>query len=164
MLLVEPVRFARRGFGRHTSEPALAAAEFLHGSTEVFVAKIRPHPARKNQLGVSTLPEKKIAQPPLAARANQQVDRRPEDPVYGLTRQMIGAMYSGQNRIAPGVIDGNPQAEPISRRKANILNSYSRLVQANETAEWKAIIDVTTADRTSTSWPYGANPVAVTLR
>ena len=36
--------------------------------------------------------------------------------------------------------------EPISRRKANILSSYSRLVQANDTAEWKAIIDVTNAD------------------
>src|SRR6516162_5919876 len=120
MLLVEPVRFARRGFGRHTSEPALAAAEFLHGSTEVFVAKIRPHRARENQLGVSTLPEKKIAQPPLAARANQQVDRRPEDAVYGLTRQMIGAMYGGQNRIAPGVINGNPQPEPISRRSCRL--------------------------------------------
>jgi ACT domain-containing protein len=36
--------------------------------------------------------------------------------------------------------------DPVSRRKANILSSYSRLVEANETAEWKAIIDVTNAE------------------
>jgi len=61
---------------RHGSEAALAGLELRDGGLQVGGAEVRPHAAGEDQLGVGTLSEQEIAETLLAARADEQVERR----------------------------------------------------------------------------------------
>ena len=48
--------------------------EFLDGVAKVFAGKVRPEDGSEIELGVGAFPQHKIAEPLLAAGANQQID------------------------------------------------------------------------------------------
>ena len=54
------------------------AVELAHGGGQIRRPEIRPHHASKHQLGIGALPQQEVAEPPLAAGADQQIDGRPE--------------------------------------------------------------------------------------
>ena len=45
-----------------------------HRGSEILRAEFRPHPIREEKLSIRGLPEQKVAEPPFAAGANQEVD------------------------------------------------------------------------------------------
>ena len=63
------------GFGQ-ASEAPLAAEKILDGGLEIGRVEFGPHSRREQQLGVGAFPQHEIAQPPLAARANQKIHVR----------------------------------------------------------------------------------------
>src|SRR4051794_1927926 len=60
------------------AEAPLAPAKLPNGRQQVGGLEVGPHHAREDQLGVSALPQEKIAEAALSAGANQKVDRRAE--------------------------------------------------------------------------------------
>src|SRR2546422_1720039 len=57
----------------HLSESARPSLELAHGAIEIAGPEIRPEGRRDHQLSVGNLPQEKVRDPHLAARADQQV-------------------------------------------------------------------------------------------
>ncbi len=85
--------------------------ELLEGGAEVGGFEVGPHAGSKDQLRVGGLPQQEVAEPLLAAGSNQQVDFGAETLRYGLTGGRGAATDRVQNRIAAGVVDGQPQIQ-----------------------------------------------------
>ena len=94
--------------------------------------EVRPHHRSEHQLGVGAFPEQKIAQALFAAGADEQIDiveRRAPPKVPPDWRCLSGRLSGGQDRVARGIIDREPQA--AASRPAQ---SRSRILQSRAAA------------------------------
>ena len=66
-------RIFRLGHLGNASIAALAPVELRDGRIEVGAGEVGPHPLAEDDLRIGDLPEQAIAQPPLAAAADEQV-------------------------------------------------------------------------------------------
>src|SRR5512145_1553010 len=103
-------------------EPARAALKLGHRAIEVAGAEVGPHDGREHQLGVGDLPQEKIRDPHLAARADQEVRIRDvggvEGPADVFLRDVVGFEVAGldlarqraervEQLIAASVVEGH---------------------------------------------------------
>src|SRR5919108_3928158 len=85
----------RSNRGRQRAKASLPAVEIRQGVLEIRGTEVRPPPVGEIQLGVRTFPQQEIAQPPLTARPDQQVDvgtepaRIPMRPPNCFTRRIV---------------------------------------------------------------------------
>src|SRR5579863_7402997 len=98
----------------HSAKPPLAPAKLAKRRLQVERPEIRPHAVCKHQLGIRRLPQKKIREPLLAARADEQIHLAPlsrkhlmNHLCYAFMRQTVIAVHrmrccqrSPRNRIA----------------------------------------------------------------
>src|SRR2546428_10282296 len=85
----------------HLSESARPPLELAHGAIEIARPEIRPEGRRDHQLSVGNLPQEKVRDPHLAARADQQVGignvRGIEGPADVLLRDLVSLEVASLN-------------------------------------------------------------------
>src|SRR5690606_21655701 len=112
---------------RKLPETPVPAGELLERGVEVLLGVVRPVGVREDQLGVSALPEQKIAEPLLAAGADHEVDvghagHRVIGGRQPLLQLLEGVQTSGvpggfEQRVSRRVIDGEPEQELLAARR-----------------------------------------------
>ena len=114
---------------RHTAEPALAAVELGNRRVQFAAPEVGPHHLGEVEFGVRAFPQQEVAQPALAAGANDQVHVLCRLALARLTRHQLAERrlpllsaggkladpFGGsENRVARRVVDGQPQQQTLT--------------------------------------------------
>ena len=123
------------------TEPPFSRSKLIDRGRQIRGGEIRPHDVAKHDFGVGVFPEQKIAEPLLSACSNQKVNVGPEARRVSRPRQRTGKRFSGRprsrselpggfdDRVACGVIDGDPQVQ-LARRASLGLGLVNGIDQA----------------------------------
>jgi len=101
---------------RQASEASMAAAEFAQCLAKREPIELRPHAFGENQFRIGAFPEQKIAQPPFASAADQQIDRlriaHRFFKAFARKRPAAGPFASAHDGFAGRIINGQTQVKP----------------------------------------------------
>ena len=104
---------------RQATESTLPAVKFRNARTQILDRKIRPHPRREYHLRVRAFPQQKIAQPLLAAGADQQIDIgsrfRATSPPWSLRSDCANARAASSIAFARRIVDRQSQVQVSAR-------------------------------------------------
>ena len=127
---ITALSFFGRRRGREPSEAAFPAGVPGERLVEVGRPDVRPEPVAEEELGVGSLPDEEVADPPLAAGPDDEVDLgRTAVPRAGERREEVRPLHRRpfreerdrrEDRVAPRVVDGDPELHPLARRRERL--------------------------------------------
>lgn len=115
--------------GRQPAEPPLPFQEIFDAGAQLLLSKVGPCHRREEQLRISALPEEEVAEPLLAARADEQVNvgRAAERLPEGLAVSRLRGLeppHGFEDRVAGRIVDRHPQPQALAagRRALSLLD------------------------------------------
>src|ERR1700730_219644 len=107
------------------TEATLALPKIVHRGGKILGSEVGPHPVAEEELGIGALPQQKIRQSLLAARADKQIYiamlgimLTRDEPAQGLARELnsrFAGSHGPQYGITRGVVERRTQMPRLTR-------------------------------------------------